>query len=610
MNIKNLAKGSTLPAIIAWLGIILYVVQGVLFAQIKLPNLDEGSYLYKGLLLTRGLYKPFQPYGPWINKMYLSFMTWGWVQQILSPGLWGPRLFSVGLGSLTLFGIWKFSLRWSARWLASLSVLVVALNPTLVTIYSTARPQILIIFLLTWLLVLSVASERRSWQIMLSAVLLGLIILTRENMVFVFPFWILYVFWQHGRKKGLLALFTACAVLFVGHAIYWPEIFSLWQRWLPFSIYKSPSSGQNIGTAFLTTDPGLAARLHSFSTGLRVHLIPVIGSLVVCLFWPRRKAWKTQAHYRAAIFLTLLFFTLFIAHAWASLGKNYCVFCFNEYTAFFGSIGVLLFVLSFDSLKRNPSPWYMVIIIPIVIISTAAIGYSLFEYIGDTLIKLPLPRIRYGRFLPGWANLGQILGNKFNITGEVARIYTPVVVGAVAGILLLIIGSLIFRYLKKHKQVTLPVYIAFGFLCLGGLLSPILNLPYDQPICQSSVIKYYENMGSQLAEYAPPGTRIYLDGTIVSPILLYLDDPIILLPQLNDTFSFRVGGDPDSVLRNNFWNEAWALSWRDVSHVFIIEEDRMPLWRDYLYSSAFQELPTDPVPDCSVNARIFLFIRK
>ena len=108
-----------IPELLALLGVILYLIQAIVYAHIRLPNLDEGSYLYKGYLLAKGVYQPFQPYGLWINKMYLSFFIWGWVQSVFAPGLLAPRYVAVFLSVLSLVGLWIVSCRLGNRWLAS-----------------------------------------------------------------------------------------------------------------------------------------------------------------------------------------------------------------------------------------------------------------------------------------------------------------------------------------------------------------------------------------------------------------------------------------------------------------------------------------------------------
>ena len=603
------------PELLALLGVILYLVQSVIYAHIRLPNLDEGSYLYKGYLLATGASKPFQPYGFWMNKMYLSFFIWGWVQAVFAPGLLAPRYVAVFLSFLSLLGLWIVSRRMGNRWLATAAVWVMALNPTLISIYSTARSEVLIICILTWVLVLSLGVDRPTWQIIASAILAGAMILTRENMVFFLPLLIAYIFWQHGRKQGFLALSAIIIVLVVGHIIYWPGIMYLWERWLPanllsfLGLYTKP----DIGKAALSLTPNLSlvSRLHSLSQAIRIHFIPFIGSFIVLLLWPKRGSWRTPAHFRAAVFLAFSFFTLLISHAWASLGDNYCVYCLKDYIAFWGNVGLLLIIVSIGAWNKTPSLLPRAAIITTLLVVTTAIGYSLFEKIGSGLLNIPVPRLRGGHLLSGWATLWQVLNNKYHIDYWDARAYIPAVAGFVVGILLLIISLIIYRRHPHRKMMNLASFSAFGFLILGVILLPILAWTYDEPICSTDVINSYEQVGAQLAKIAPPGTRIYLDGSIASVPLLYIHDPNILLPQLNDIYSYRIGGDPDQLLKNGFWNEQIGLQWRDTADVFVIAEDRLPEWRDYLTPKKFDQIQLSPdLFPCRINANILLFKRK
>jgi hypothetical protein len=564
--------------------------------------------------LATGVYKPFQPYGFWINKMYLSFFIWGWVQEVFTPGLLASRYFAVFLSVLTLLGLWIVSRRLGSNWLAAITVWVLALNPTLISTYSTARSEVLIICMLTWILVLSLGEGQPVWQIIASAFLTGIMILTRENMVFVLPLLILYVFWQHGRKKGILALITALVVLFIGHIIYWPGILYLWERWLPDSIIRILGlATPNLGIASLVsgTSPSWTARLNGLSQAIRIQLIPFIGSIIVLLLWPKRESWKTPAHYRAAVFLAFLFFILLISHAWASIGDNYCVFCLSDYMAFWGNVGLLLVVVSIGAWNKTPSLLSKAAILITVLLATTAIGYALFEEIGDSLLNMPLPRFRGGHLLSGWATLWQVLSNKFHLVYADARGYIPAIAGLGVGILLLIISLIIFRHHPYRKTMYFASFIAYGFLALGLVFLPLLTWSNEENICRTDVISSYEKIGAQLANIAPPGTKIYLDGSLTDVPLLYTHAADILLPQLNDYNSLRIGGDPDQVLRNGFWNEQIGLQWRDTADVFVIEENRMSGWKGYLTPDKFEQIPLSPsLSICSTDDNILLFKRK
>ena len=602
------------PELLALLGLILYSVQALVYAHLLLPNLDEGSYLYKGYLLAEGLYKPFQPYGFWINKMYLSFYIWGWVQALFMPGLMAPRYAAVFLGVVSLLGLWIVSRRMGNRWLAAIAVWVLALDPTLIGTYSTARSQVLVICMLTWVLVFSLGAERPVWQIVSSAFLTGIMILTRENMVFVLPLLILYVFWQHGRKKGILALVTVFVVLFIGHIIYWPGIMYLWERWLPASLlHFLGQTGPDLGTPLLTSGApaSWAARLNSLSQAIRIQFIPFIGSLIVLLFWPKRAAWKTPAHFRVAVFLALLFFILLITHAWASIGDNYCVFCLSDYMAFWGNVGLILIVVSISAWNKTPPFFARVAIVATVLAATTAIGYALFAQIGSGLLNMLLPRFRAGHLLPGWATLWQVLSNKYHIVYADARGYIPAIAGLVVGILILIISFIIFRHHPYRKTMYFTSFMAYGFLILGLVFLPLLTWTYNVDICRTDVLSSYEKIGAQLGSIAPPGTRIYIDGTLTDVPLLYTHGVDLLLPQLNDYNSFRIGGDSNQELRNGFWNEQIGLQWRNTADVFVIEENRMSELKDYLTPDKFEQIPLSPnLFPCSTDANILLFKRK
>jgi hypothetical protein len=243
--------------------------------------------------------------------------------------------------------------------------------------------------MLTWVLVFSLGAERPVWQIVGSAFLTGIMILTRENMVFIIPLLILYIFWQHGRKKGFLTLITIFVVLFIGHIIYWPGIMYLWERWLPASLlHFLGQTSPDLGKSILTSSASWAARLNSLSQAIRIQFIPFIGSIIVLLVWPKREAWKTSAHFRAAVFLGVLFFILLITHAWASIGDNYCVFCLSDYIAFWGNVGLLLVVVSISAWNKTPSLFAKVAIVAAEYAPTPPSGWAFITWLGLSLASV------------------------------------------------------------------------------------------------------------------------------------------------------------------------------------------------------------------------------
>ena len=168
-------------------------------AHFRTSFLDEGMYLYKGLLFANGWYQPYQDYGLWTNHMPLAFLIPGYVQKWFGPGLATARYFMILLGILTVFGLWLVVRRWSGYWWAAIAVWAVALNPAEVKLYTLSISQGLIALMLVWVLVLTLGIKRPLWQIVLGAALAGVIMMTRLNMAFVLPILLLYILWQHQR---------------------------------------------------------------------------------------------------------------------------------------------------------------------------------------------------------------------------------------------------------------------------------------------------------------------------------------------------------------------------------------------------------------------------
>jgi hypothetical protein len=103
------------------------------------------------------------------------------------------------------------------------------------------------------------------------------------------------------------------------------------------------------------------------------------------------------------------------------------------------------------------------------------------------------------------------------------------------------------------------------------------------------VIVPYEEIGIQLATIAPPGSKIFLDGSRTSVLLLYTPGVVILPPQINDNYSKRNSSDSDELLRAGTWNEEISNNWREKADVFIIEENRFETWRNYFQADQFDE---------------------
>jgi len=592
------------PEIVALLGLILYAVQAVTFSRIRMPNLDEGSYLLKGLLFARGVYVPFQPYGFWVNKMYLSFLIWGWVQQLFGAGLLAPRLFALFLSVSSVIGTWIVARRLSNRWLAALTVWALALNPALISTYSLANSQVLIIAMLVWMLVLVLGPNRPLWQLVLGAALSSIMVLTRENMVFVLPLLLAYIFWEYGKRQSLFAFAAMGLVLVIGHLIYWPNIMQLWLRWLPFKSF--------LGIQQITSSSGapaqplglLATRLDSLALALRENFVPFFGSFFVLLLWPRKANWRSAFHFRAAVFLAVTFMILLISHAWASLSDNSCIYCFTNYFAFWGIMGLLLVVITLGTLNKTPSLFLKIVVLGGLVMVCSAIFYSLSEQIGGWLLNLPLPRIQTGHFLDGWTTIWHVLNNKYHLVYAIARQYVPPVVGVLVGLVVVFVLYLVFRkYLSKNHNLSFAYFAVVVFLGVGLLLSPLMSWPISDPLCGKDVVASFQKIGNQVAASIPAGSKVYLAGTITAIPLLYANNYVIFPPQVNGSYSHSSDTDTDQLLKTGYWNDAIDQTWRESADVFILSDNRVNSLDGFFSPEKYdlQQFPPDnfscPVPD-------------
>lgn len=571
---ETLNRIKYLPEILAIAGICIYFAQAIIYALHQLPNLDEGAYLFKGYQFATGNYQPFQPYGFWTNKMYLSFLIWGWIQELFSPGLLAPRLFASLFGVVSLLGTWIVTRRMGSRWIAALAVLTLALNPSLISIYSLANSQVLVICLLTWILVLTLGANRPVWQVILGGILSAVLVFFRENMVFVVPLLLAYIFWQHGRKTGFLSLGAAILTLIIGHVIYWPEITYLWVRQIPI---LNGFSTANSNPSF---DPTAnLIRVHSLAVALRHYFVPLLCLFAVLVFWPRKKDWKSRDQFKAGWFLLATYLILLASHLWASVGNDYCVYCSTTYLAFFSNLGLILFAVCYDSLNRRPL-WIQRLIPMVAIpILVSAVWYSWFERIGIDLINLYVPRVRGGRIQPGTVHLWDFLENKFHLDYGVARQLIPACFGLMAGILLLVILYLIYRLCNKGKHGFAFFYISAMIIC-GILCSPLTASLEKENYCTINVPNMYEEIGELLDEEIPAGSRIYLDGRLAAIPLLYLSDVEFYPPQINGDFSLKSDTNSDEILKKGLWNADLANTWRKEADYFIIEADRIQYWQD------------------------------
>lgn len=573
-----LADYLSLAGIFAYAGVMWH------FVHIQFSVVDEGLYLYKGWLLASGAYLPFQDNGLWMNQMPLSYLIPGGVQVFFGPGLVTGRMFSFALGILSILGWWLTARRLGGRWAALAVVWAMALNPAAARMSALAASQGLVAALLAWTMFFSLGSDRKWWQLFLGGLLAGTVVMVRINLLLLLPLLALYVLFSKPglRRGGFLVIMTGMLLTFGGmHVLYWPNILRLWARWLPLPFLAEFFAPPNIpiwksGTAFLL-------KVASFFLAFRAHFAALVGSLAAIVFWPERGKMKEE---RAAIFLLLFLFSSFALHAWAALGNEYCIFCFQTYTTFYAGIGLLLAAVTLPRWNWNPPLWRKL-----------AGGLTLLALLGgmaystEGLVRDSLPETFYKRLLalpmPGFdgAQTWQVFANKFGLEYEQVADATqagfPVAVAVAFGLVIFIAGKLFF--LRPSPLTPLPAgegpgvrgfSAGFAVLLLIGTLfapSPFIAGEYKAYDCPTDVLPSYEAAGAELMQVVPPGSKVYWAG--YSPAtLLYLPGIEILPGQLHGVYSFRISDDDAAIRRYGWWNQSLADAWLAQADLVLMEQ--------------------------------------
>ena len=607
-------KNVLIPRFLTFLSGIFLLVRSFHYANILPARIDESLFLYKGYLFAKGVYQPFEPYGLWTNKNPLSFLIPGWFEVIFGAGLRTGRIFSIILGLLTILAVWIIVKKFTNEWLALLAVAAIALNPFYAWTFSQFISQSLAAVLLAWMLVFTFGKDRSIGQIIIGTLLAVLLVQVRQNMIPVIPFLIIYIYWENGKKTGNISLITGL-ISFVGlTALYWPEIIRNYLAVIPGFLQSFVIKTINMPDSTLVVANVFPAieRAESFAQGLRTHFPEILGAFIACI-WVFLPANKKKSSYKRVLFLTVLFLILFLAHLWASVFKNFCVYCFANYLAFFGILGAVLLALCLYQSKERISPFWVVSGIIFFIVLCTCAGFSIFQDTGHSLMELQIPRIKNLSLQPGTTELWRMLSNKFGLTFDELEIIIPTTFGFLGGILFWGISAVTQKFQKKG----LPFLITttFVFAILGSAVTfPLNEQQYGGTLqtCSSSSISDYEAIGEYLDSQIEPNSKVWWWGLSGQIVLSYIDDIQIYPPQLNYMFNYILGGTSDRLYELGYWNEDLALEWLSQADYAIIENTMFTgdvvKW---LNAEQFDELPhTISINQCNTTDYFRVFRRK
>ena len=583
----------------------------------QLPSrVDEGSFLIKGYYYLSGKYFPFEDYGPWTNNMPLAYYIPGIAQYLFGPSLKVARYFMIFLTLLNFAGLYLLVFRLKGKWWALFSILPLAINPALVSMYVQAVSEGVVACLLVWMLYFLIGNERKDWQIAVGAMLSALVVLTRQNMVLLVPFAVIYAYWLHGKRAGRIALVSAALPLIIAHIVYYPHISDLWFTWLPASIRRAFNIKivEGGGTQTWRPDVEPFSRITSFFMTLRYHFVPFFGFYLSIIALPFKKFWTSEYERKLVFLLSATFLILFGMHAWASLGKNYCVFCFSNYLSFFNVMAVLAGVITitnFLSTKEGN------ILLPLVVFFLIALPSSFLgslETVGRQVMALPFPRLKGGAILQGSTELWKIFENRFGWSYEQLLHIIPPVFGLLATVLLLVILIGSYHLLKKRIGTSLDNYLLIAMLAVSIVLTPTYILGGDKfgNPCGGDVLTAYETVGAQLQALIPDGSKVYWGGSSEVTPLLYIVNAQLHPPQFNGIYSKRRGGDRDLLEKKGYYNEESIRAWRAEDEFLLVGNIYMgDFWKDFLNPEDFNEYEhTSPLNPCDPDSFIRIYRRK
>ncbi len=614
--LKRLSNNRILYLFLLALTISIFLFLAFTYAH-RLPSrVDEGSFLIKGYYYWTGKYQPFEDYGPWTNNMPLAYYIPGLAQYIFGPGLRTGRYFMIFLTLLSFTALYLLVNRMKGKWWALFTILPLTINPSLVTMYVQAVSEGVVACILAWMMFFLIGRERKDWQIAAGALFSAVAILTRQNMILLVPFVVIYAFWLHGKRAGWIAVIFSVIPLIIGHLIYFPEIFKLWFAWLPGFIrrafhYKVVPGG---GTQAWQPDVEFFSRIVSFFTTLRYHFVALFGFFISLITLPFKKFWQSSYERKLVLLLSTTFLLFFGLHAWASLTKDYCVFCFSNYVSFFIFLAIFAGVISISNILSSKASISPVPTSLFFILALTGTFLGSLETVGRWVMALPFPRLKGGSILPGTTELWKLFENRFSWSYDQILRFLPPAAGLLATILLFIILVGVYQLLEKRTPIDPGKYLLISLLITSVLLTPTPMLGGDNfgNPCGGDVLAAYEQAGAELQATIPPGSKVYWSaGSVVTP-LLYITDAEIHPPQLNGIYSAKRGGDRNLLEKAGYYNEESRQAWRAEDEFFLISYTSMgEFWRDFLNPNMFNEYqPTGPLDPCDVDSFIRIYRRK
>jgi len=234
-----------------------------------------------------------------------------------------------------------------------------------------------------------------------------------------------------------------------------------------------------------------------------------------------------------------------------------------------------------------------IIIFGFIIVFTLGIGFSAQEDVSGEFSRAMIERL----------DPVYVWNAALYVTGMVHLVLFRLSLVMGLSVLFLLIGGILLWVRSRQlgrEQIRggkTALFAINGFLIAGLVLSPTKALGWGNPFfdCEGQdVFASYERAGRALSEVIEPGSKIYWEGRIPA-IFLYLPDVKVYPPQLNHVHSYKVGGDPDILLRTNRWNDTLAEQWlAEADYILVQMTERVYLTDETLESGRYELVLSSP----------------
>ena len=322
---KLLTDKNNLFWVFSLLAVFTFLIEVIVLVFYRETWFDELNYLWKSYLILKGNLIPFKDvileYPPLFVPIY------GLGQIIFGPSFYIGRLTSVIILALLLIFVFLITKKMSNRWWGLAAIFLMLSNLLLIgnyisaTLYSLAALLVVTVF---WVETLDIS---RKSKIYFSAVLLGLMMLTRINLLLVIFIFLAYlIFLKTKWQEIILFCGLILAVIFLGYLpVVWanPELAlsNILQPFYSFGPMKELSAGIVGGQNFLSFFSTLIGFLKEFYSFLLLFL-----TVIFCALFENRKNIGNFLKQESVFFLiSLTVLVLLATHFfyWRLEGKIY-----------------------------------------------------------------------------------------------------------------------------------------------------------------------------------------------------------------------------------------------------------------------------------------------